>query len=289
MKDFLKIFGILCFVVGAFLLGRTNGEEKFRQSEEYQNLLKQKTASEFNNNELQNVKTKFQNIVDNAETKKTEELLAQILQVFLADLGLRIQNQQAFLKESTSVSTTPPVVEPTKQNRRDEINKAVAESRKDSNIKKMRSWEWMITNAEKDHNLNEYLKNLEIKSLNDYLEKAKPAPLSNFENIFGSYRGRIFYQDSKEYSTLIFEVGRLGPDNARIKVEGNTDERGSREYNLALGQKRSESVKRVLMLLGVSEAQIDTVSFGEEKPRNTAANDAAYAENRRCDLAYAGE
>jgi peptidoglycan-associated lipoprotein len=77
--------------------------------------------------------------------------------------------------------------------------------------------------------------------------------------------------------------------NARIKVEGNTDERGSREYNLALGQKRSESVKRVLMLLGVSEAQIDTVSFGEEKPRNPASSEAAYSENRRCDLAYAGE
>ena len=77
--------------------------------------------------------------------------------------------------------------------------------------------------------------------------------------------------------------------NARIKVEGNTDERGSREYNLALGQKRSESVKRVLTLLGVSETQIDTVSFGEEKPRNPASNEAAYAENRRCDLAYSGE
>lgn len=77
--------------------------------------------------------------------------------------------------------------------------------------------------------------------------------------------------------------------NARIKVEGNTDERGSREYNLALGQKRSESVKRVLTLLGVSDSQIDTVSFGEEKPRNPASNEAAYSENRRCDLAYAGE
>ena len=76
---------------------------------------------------------------------------------------------------------------------------------------------------------------------------------------------------------------------ARIKVEGNTDERGSREYNLALGQKRSESVKRVLTLLGVSDSQIDTVSLGEEKPRNSASNDAAYAENRRCDLAYSGE
>ena len=77
--------------------------------------------------------------------------------------------------------------------------------------------------------------------------------------------------------------------NARIKVEGNTDERGSREYNLALGQKRSESVKRVLTLLGVSDAQIDTVSLGEEKPRNPASSEAAYSENRRCDLAYAGE
>ena len=77
--------------------------------------------------------------------------------------------------------------------------------------------------------------------------------------------------------------------NARIKVEGNTDERGSREYNLALGQKRSESVKRVLTLLGVADSQIDTVSFGEEKPRNPASTEAAYFENRRCDLAYAGE
>jgi peptidoglycan-associated lipoprotein len=77
--------------------------------------------------------------------------------------------------------------------------------------------------------------------------------------------------------------------NARIKVEGNTDERGSREYNLALGQKRSESVKRVLTLLGVPDSQIDTVSFGEEKPRNPASTEAAYSENRRCDLAYSGE
>jgi len=77
--------------------------------------------------------------------------------------------------------------------------------------------------------------------------------------------------------------------NARLTVEGNTDERGSREYNLALGQKRAESVKRVLALLGVNEAQVETVSFGEEKPRDTAANENGWAQNRRCDLRYAGE
>lgn len=77
--------------------------------------------------------------------------------------------------------------------------------------------------------------------------------------------------------------------NARITVEGNTDERGSREYNLALGQKRAESVKRVLALLGVNEAQVETVSFGEEKPRDATANENGWAQNRRCDLRYAGE
>jgi peptidoglycan-associated lipoprotein len=76
---------------------------------------------------------------------------------------------------------------------------------------------------------------------------------------------------------------------ARIVVEGNTDERGSREYNLALGQKRSEAVKRVMALLGVSDAQIETVSFGEEKPRNPSSNEQAFAENRRADIRYVGE
>jgi peptidoglycan-associated lipoprotein len=76
---------------------------------------------------------------------------------------------------------------------------------------------------------------------------------------------------------------------ARIVIEGNTDERGSREYNLALGQKRSEAVKRVMALLGVSDSQIETVSFGEEKPRNATASETAFAENRRADIRYVGE
>lgn len=109
-------------------------------------------------------------------------------------------------------------------------------------------------------------------------------------------RREIFYEyDSftvkDEYKPLLEAHAAYLKQNrsARIKVEGNTDERGSREYNLALGQKRSESVKRVLTLLGVSESQIDTVSFGEEKPRNSSSTEAAYSENRRCDLSYAGE
>ena len=72
----------------------------------------------------------------------------------------------------------------------------------------------------------------------------------------------------------------------RVVVQGNTDERGGREYNLALGQKRAEVVRKALMTLGVSDAQIEAVSFGEEKPKSTGTDESALAENRRADLAY---
>jgi peptidoglycan-associated lipoprotein len=72
----------------------------------------------------------------------------------------------------------------------------------------------------------------------------------------------------------------------KIVIEGNADERGSREYNLALGQKRADAVKSRLQLLGVADSQMETVSFGEEKPRAAGHDEAAWAENRRADLNY---
>jgi len=74
--------------------------------------------------------------------------------------------------------------------------------------------------------------------------------------------------------------------NARTVIEGNTDERGSREYNLALGQKRAEAVKSMLRVLGVSEAQVEAVSYGEERPKAPGHDEAAYAQNRRSDFSY---
>jgi peptidoglycan-associated lipoprotein len=72
----------------------------------------------------------------------------------------------------------------------------------------------------------------------------------------------------------------------RVSLEGHADERGSREYNLALGQKRSDSVRRALNLLGVPDAQTEAVSFGEEKPKAQGSNETAWAENRRSDFSY---
>lgn len=77
--------------------------------------------------------------------------------------------------------------------------------------------------------------------------------------------------------------------SAKVTLQGHGDERGAREYNIALGQKRAEAVKRMMTLLGVQELQIETVSFGEEKPKNAGHDEAAWAENRRVDIVYAGE
>jgi peptidoglycan-associated lipoprotein len=72
----------------------------------------------------------------------------------------------------------------------------------------------------------------------------------------------------------------------RVNVEGHTDERGGREYNLALGQKRAEAVRRSLTLLGVPEVQLEAVSFGKEKLADEGATEAAWAKNRRVELTY---
>jgi len=87
-------------------------------------------------------------------------------------------------------------------------------------------------------------------------------------------------------STLEAHAKYLTANRAKKAViQGNTDERGSREYNLALGQKRAEAVRRALLALGVSESQLEAVSLGEEKARS-GSDDAAQAENRRADLVY---
>ena len=74
--------------------------------------------------------------------------------------------------------------------------------------------------------------------------------------------------------------------NRKLMVEGHTDERGGREYNLALGQKRAEAVRRSLSLLGVADSQMEAVSFGEEKPAQTGLDEAAFSKNRRVEITY---
>jgi peptidoglycan-associated lipoprotein len=104
------------------------------------------------------------------------------------------------------------------------------------------------------------------------------------------YYGFDMYNIAEDYQPLIEAHAKLLRENRelRVRVEGNCDDRGSREYNLALGQRRADAVKRALTLLGVPERQIETVSFGAEKPKAPGSSEEAWAENRRSDLVYVG-
>lgn len=91
-----------------------------------------------------------------------------------------------------------------------------------------------------------------------------------------------------EYTPVIQINGKYLTNNVnlKIKVQGNADERGSAEYNLALGQKRADAVAKALRLYGVKETQIETTSWGREKPIDPGHNEQAWAKNRRADIVY---
>jgi peptidoglycan-associated lipoprotein len=125
-------------------------------------------------------------------------------------------------------------------------------------------------------------------------EKVAVDPLRDPANIL-SKRSVFFDYDSnvvkEEFRPIVAAHARYLQQNGarRITIQGHTDERGSREYNLALGQRRADAVRQMMLVLGASAGQIETVSFGKEKPRALGSNEQAWAENRRADIVYDGE
>jgi len=122
----------------------------------------------------------------------------------------------------------------------------------------------------------------------DPLDPRNPKSILAKRSVYYDYDSSVV---KDEYKPLVTAHAQYLTKNraAKMTVQGNTDERGSREYNLALGQRRADSVKQMLILLGAQEPQIESVSFGEEKPRATGRDEAAFSENRRSDMVYQGE
>ena len=91
-----------------------------------------------------------------------------------------------------------------------------------------------------------------------------------------------------EYASLINAHAKYlaGSTGVRIRLEGHTDERGSREYNIALAERRAQAVRQALMLQGAADAQLTTVSYGEERPAVEGSDESAYEKNRRVELVY---
>jgi len=119
-------------------------------------------------------------------------------------------------------------------------------------------------------------------------------PLTDPNNILS--KRNVFFDFDKdevkaEYRPLVEAHAKylIANPNAKVAVQGNADDRGSREYNLALGQRRAAAVKKVLNVYGASDKQIETVSYGEEKPRCSEQAESCWSQNRRADFVYAGE
>jgi peptidoglycan-associated lipoprotein len=119
-------------------------------------------------------------------------------------------------------------------------------------------------------------------------------PLKDPNNILS--RRSIYYDFDKsdvkaEYKPMIeaHAMYVTGHKGVKITLQGNTDERGSREHNIALGNRRADNVRKMMNVLGVPDSQIETVSFGEEKPRASCNDESCWKENRRADIVYDGE
>ncbi|RYX95813.1 MAG: peptidoglycan-associated lipoprotein Pal [Comamonadaceae bacterium] len=117
-------------------------------------------------------------------------------------------------------------------------------------------------------------------------DNAAPGPTGVAKIIYFDYDS---YSIKPEFQSVLEAHARYiaaGGSARKLAVEGHTDERGGREYNLALGQRRAEAVRRALGLLGVADAQVEAVSFGKEKPADTGTDEAAFSRNRRAELNY---
>jgi peptidoglycan-associated lipoprotein len=110
-------------------------------------------------------------------------------------------------------------------------------------------------------------------------------PLSQKRSVYFDFDQSTMHAEDKAVVELHGGYLAKHPD-LHVRVEGNTDERGGTEYNLALGQRRAEAVKSALQIYGVKPEQVEPVSFGEEKPKSPGHDEASWAQNRRADIAY---
>jgi hypothetical protein len=246
VKDFLKIFFGISALVTAFIIGRGYGEKSFKESEEYRSFIKSNEDLNFTKNEIENVKAKLQNITDGAENKKTDELLGQILTVFLNDLGLTLQNKEAILKQAqeiksaavhtktaaTAAAAASETEEPKKL--REEL-KALKEQKKWTNLDlgKYKSTEWILQNATSDRQVKEQLTKVRIKNMNSFLAGTTNGDEAQINVFMGEYRGKFEYIDgtragslkmkfsktTKEGATLAVEIGMFGADGKTTSSE----------------------------------------------------------------------
>lgn len=111
------------------------------------------------------------------------------------------------------------------------------------------------------------------------------SPLAQQRSVYFDFDSYVVADQYRNTVEMHSSYLRNNPQQ-NIRVEGNADARGGAEYNLALGQRRSDAVARMMMLMGVNAGQVEAISFGKERPKAFGSTEADYAENRRADINY---
>lgn len=204
-------------MVGAFFIGRGYGEKTYLESEDYKKMVNVREELDFAKNEFENAKVKLQNIIDNGEKAKTDELLAQILQVFLADLGLRIQNKEAILKQAQFKPSSPPSVQTTDvaqtpvltystlttQSANAQIEKIKKqEQEKEKNLRKIKSEEWLLLNSGYS---STRLERVTIKNLKELLKESNLVK-ADCQDFAGEFRGDLKDVSGNMMGSLLFKL-----------------------------------------------------------------------------------
>ena len=135
------------------------------------------------------------------------------------------------------------------------------------------------------------------KPADNYTVKTQTAEVDPLDDPKGALAQRSVFFDfdsyavKSDYNGLVTNHAKYltSHQSRHIQIQGNTDERGTAEYNLALGQKRAEAVRKALAALGASDSQMEATSYGKTKPKAEGHDEAAWSQNRRADIVYAGK
>ncbi|MBC7457223.1 MAG: hypothetical protein H7235_03015 [Bdellovibrionaceae bacterium] len=230
MKDFLKIFLVLCALVSAFFYGRNYGEDSKVESSEFKNL----KSDHFNNKnaqeEIVNLKEKFQKLLDSSDLKKSDEILGKIMTIFLADLNLQLtadQQKDIEIGKRVCVIKPPEPVVTLKAEITSEIKsdpkhvdeEPVIEAKK-SGIKnegKFKAAELEIAESDNIDSISKALAKVELKKIDSLLDGAAPSTFQQSKKFFGDYRGSIIDVTGKVYGSVIIEIKNTPGDKDPIK------------------------------------------------------------------------
>ena len=233
MKEFIKIFVGLSFLAGAFLAGRNYGEKTYFESNEYKNLKTSGEELSLVRGELESTKTKLQNILDRAQSQKSDELLANLMQVFLADLGMQIQNKEAILLKAQKCEQEKAALDAEKQKAAASataqnelalraIEKLSREQQKiDKAVGKIKANEWFLLNAKSTREALRGLDKVTINKisstqLDEVIEKA------HCEKFVGDYKGVVKNTTNGEFGSFKFILREKSLPEGKI-FKGNME------------------------------------------------------------------